>query len=79
MADTGTEVQLKKLKRWKAFALLVILLMVLTSAYLATRFLTDRAVVHDDIEAHFKYGSIGGERNLGIPYWIWQVCAQSLP
>lgn len=26
-----------------------------------------------DIEAHFKYGSIGTEATVGVPYWLWRV------
>lgn len=56
---------------------------VLITAYLVIRFLPDRAVKYAAIEAHFKYGSTGGERNLGIPYWIWRVaphiCSDMLP
>jgi mono/diheme cytochrome c family protein len=26
-----------------------------------------------DIDDHFKYGSIGTEERVGIPYWIWKV------
>jgi cytochrome c5 len=26
-----------------------------------------------DVVDHFKYGSIGTEERVGIPYWIWQV------
>jgi hypothetical protein len=51
--------------------------------YLWQRFGGDVPVVHDDIEAHFKYGSTGGERESGFPYWIFQalpqVCAEHLP
>lgn len=36
-----------------------------------------------DIVDHFKYGSIGAEKNSGIPYWIWRVmpdiCEEHLP
>ena len=53
------------------------------SLVLAVRFLQDEAVAYDDITAHFKYGSTGGERNLGFPYWVWKalprVCADHLP
>jgi mono/diheme cytochrome c family protein len=49
----------------------------------AFRFLPNRAVTYDAIEDHFKYGSTGGEVNLGFPYWIWQalplLCADYLP
>ena len=27
----------------------------------------------DDILNHFKYGSVGTEERVGIPYWIWRV------
>jgi hypothetical protein len=36
-----------------------------------------------DIVEHFKYGSIGTEARVGLPYWIWrvlpQVCEDKLP
>ncbi|MCW8093370.1 c-type cytochrome [Alteromonas sp. ASW11-130] len=58
-------------------------LIIIASMYIANRFLTDRAVTYDDITEHFKYGSLGGERNLGIPYWLWKavphLCPEMLP
>jgi len=40
-------------------------------------------VRYTDIGEHFKYGSIGGEKANGIPYWIWKalpvVFADKLP
>ena len=27
----------------------------------------------DDILSHFKYGSVGTEARVGLPYWIWRV------
>ena len=67
--------------RWLGYILLATLF--LFSLYLAQRFLQDRAVDYDDIQEHFKYGSLGGERNLGIPYWLWKavpkVCPELLP
>jgi mono/diheme cytochrome c family protein len=27
----------------------------------------------DDILSHFKYGSVGTEERVGLPYWIWRV------
>lgn len=51
--------------------------------YLAARFLPDRPVTYANIEDHFKYGSTGGERSSGFPYYIWQampkVCSQHIP
>jgi hypothetical protein len=49
---------------------LLALAVLLVSLILAQRFLQDEAVSYDDITAHFKYGSTGGERNLGFPYWV---------
>ncbi|RPI45015.1 MAG: cytochrome c [Betaproteobacteria bacterium] len=73
-------------KRWRRrfFVLLGLLILLpgVALAYLALRFLEDRPVTHDAIEEHFKYGSTGGERESGFPYWIWQamprVCARHL-
>jgi hypothetical protein len=51
--------------------------------YLAHVFMEDEPVVYSKIEEHFKYGSTGGERESGFPYWIFQalprVCALHLP
>jgi mono/diheme cytochrome c family protein len=59
------------------------LLIAAGALYAALRFLPDSAVTHADPVEHFKYGSTGGERESGFPYWIWkalpQVCAEHLP
>lgn len=53
------------------------------AAYLVGRFSADRPVDYEDNVEHFKYGSTGGERASGFPYWIFQamprVCAHYLP
>lgn len=63
--------------------LLVVLVPLVLIAMAAARFLVDAPVTYENIEDHFKYGSTGGERESGFPYWIWQalpqVCAQYLP
>jgi mono/diheme cytochrome c family protein len=68
---------------WWLFATIVAILVLVTIAYAAIRFLPNRAVAYDNIEDHFKYGSTGGEVNLGFPFWIWQamplLCADLLP
>ena len=65
---------------WFAFSLLVPLAFGL---YAAMRFLPDHAVEYASAEEQFKYGSTGGERTVGFPYWIWQalpqVCREYLP
>ncbi|MBL8470169.1 MAG: cytochrome c [Rhodocyclaceae bacterium] len=67
---------------WILFGLSVIVPVVVALA-LASRFLADVPVTYDKIEDHFKYGSTGGERASGFPYWIWrvlpQICPQYLP
>lgn len=83
-------------KRWLARAfshgwvrVLAVLLAVpmalalLFAVVLWQRFSSDRAVEYAEIEQHFKYGSTGGERSSGFPYWIFkampEVCARHLP
>lgn len=72
----------KKSKR-RSFWVFTFAILTLIVLYLGQRFLTDKAVDYTEIDLHFKYGSIGGERNLGIPYWIWmaapKVCPDLLP
>jgi processive rubber oxygenase RoxA-like protein len=71
-------------RRWVKVVLLAVLAaVVLFGVYLAVRFTTDRPVVYPhtyagDIE-NFKYGSLGGERTLGIPYWIWVALPELFP
>ena len=71
-------------KPWcrRTLVTLAVVAIVLT-LYLGNRFLTDEPVAYDDPVEHFKYGSTGGERNLGFPYWIWRIlpelCADYLP
>ena len=51
--------------------------------YALGRFTADIPVAYAEAPAHFKYGSTGGERESGFPYWIWQVlpkvCPEHLP
>ena len=60
-----------------------VLLMAGVALYFYARFGVDQAVEYDDREQRFKYGSTGGERASGFPFWIWQVlpevCADKLP
>ncbi len=66
---------LDTLRRWALrLVVLVLALTVVGGGYLAFRLCSDRAEAFaDDPEAHFKYGSTGGDKNFGIPYAIWQV------
>ena len=73
--------------RWVRVVMLVLAIPTALTLVLAIvlwqRFGTDRAVEYEAIEEHFKYGSTGGERASGLPYWIFQampqVCAKHLP
>jgi mono/diheme cytochrome c family protein len=57
----------------------LLLLLALAALGAAIRFLPDRAVSYADPVEHFKYGSTGGERNMGFPYWLWQVLPEVCP
>jgi mono/diheme cytochrome c family protein len=68
----------KVVTRVSVWAGIVLLVAALSGGtYLAVRLADDRPVTYDDIEAHFRYGSTGGERGFGkqfgfgVPYWIW--------
>ncbi|HEV8580480.1 MAG TPA: cytochrome c [Thermoanaerobaculia bacterium] len=77
-------------RRWLKIALLAILaVVVLFGVYLTVRFTSDSPDVYprgydsargyDGEVEHFKYGSLGGERTLGIPYWIWVALPELFP
>lgn len=55
------------------FAVIVLLVALTAGAWLAGRFGADRSVTYGDDLDHFKYGSLGSEREFGIPYWIWRA------
>lgn len=73
--------------RWARWVLTLLALptlgLIVLGVYLVSLLNEDRPVVYTDIEEHFKYGSTGGERVSGFPYWIFQalpgVCARHLP
>jgi hypothetical protein len=47
--------------------------------YLAIRLNRDEPVAYSSLEDHFKYGSTGGERDAGVPYWMWKVLPEMFP
>ncbi len=73
----------KLLRFFTIFGATVLAVIVIAAIYAAWRFRWGEAVAYADMEQHFKYGSIGGEVNLGFPYWLWQamplVCPDMLP
>ena len=74
-------------RRWfrivASVALFLLVFAFVTTVALAFRFTADDPVTFTSVEEHFKYGSTGGERASGLPYWIFQampqVCAKHLP
>lgn len=68
---------------WKLVLFLALVAVIYTGVSLVVRFTQDEPVRYDDDEEHFKYGSLGGEREAGFPYWVWKVlpkvCADHLP
>src|SRR5262245_3510412 len=71
-------------KRWARWlVVLPTLALLVLGLYVLYVFNEDEPVVYAKIEDHFKYGSTGGERESGFPYWIFQalpqVCALHLP
>jgi len=70
--------------RWLTVLLVLPTLALIGVAIYGAMLLTeDEAVEYGDIREHFKYGSTGGERASGFPYWIFQampqVCSRHLP
>ena len=55
------------------------LAVLIAAVYLGFRFQRDDPVTYADPVEHFKYGSTGGERESGIPYWIWKVLPKMFP
>jgi len=55
------------------------LLLVLIGLWAYARFTRDVPVAFASDEDHFKYGSTGGERDAGIPYWVWKALPELFP
>jgi hypothetical protein len=74
-APSGMEAGRPRRRRWLGFAFLAfftsLAVALLLGVYLIVRFTRDRPVDYADDVLHFKYGSTGGERLTGIPYWLF--------
>ncbi len=66
-------------KFWRRLWATAAVLLVLGAIYLGVRFTRDEPVRYANLEEHFKYGSTGGERESGIPYWMWKVLPKMFP
>jgi hypothetical protein len=60
-------------RRYWVLLAIVIGIPLLIAVWAALRFLPDRPVTYANIEDHFKYGSTGGYKSSGFPYWIWKA------
>ncbi len=65
--------------RWRVVLLVAVAIIAVVSLYLAARFTRDDPVTYADPEERFKYGSLGGERESGVPYWMWKVLPKVFP
>ncbi len=97
-AEDEATTQGKRRRAWlKITGFLALAVFVLFAAYMAIRFTSDYPVAvymktgltgahptdyPDDVH-HFMYGSTGGERTNGIPYWFWvalpEIFSDELP
>ncbi len=68
-----------KAARWRFVFLAFVMVGALVALHYVRRFNLDAPVLYDDPEEHFKYGSTGGERESGIPIWIWKVLPKMFP
>jgi len=72
---------------WKRGVLFVVAALVVVAALAAIYgvifFKRDVPETYENVDDHFKYGSIGAEARAGVPYWIWlvlpDVFAEHLP
>ena len=70
-------------RRWRKWVklggVLAAVVIVIFVIYLAIRLTQDRPVEYADDVLHFEYGSTGGERMDGIPYWFWIALPELFP
>src|SRR5687768_6656447 len=60
-------------KTWRRVWSTAAAVVLVFAIYMAIRLNRDEAVTYADEEHHFRYGSTGGERDAGVPYWMWKV------
>jgi hypothetical protein len=60
-------------RRISITAVMVSVILTLALARVSSAQAPEDAASFPDIVAHFKYGSVGTEAGVGIPYWIWRV------
>ena len=60
-------------KTWRRIWSTAALLVLVFAIYMGVRLNRDEPVTYANLEDHFRYGSTGGERDAGVPYWLWKV------
>lgn len=66
-------------KCWRRVWAAAAAVLLLFGSYMAVRLHRDEPVTYATLEDHFKYGSTGGERDAGVPYWLWKVLPAMFP
>jgi hypothetical protein len=79
MTETAKLAAQRSRRGWKIAALGALFLLVVLGVFLLLRFTRDQPIEYSDDEMHFKYGSTGGERTMGIPYWFWVALPELFP
>jgi hypothetical protein len=79
MADAPEQPARMPSWKWRIVLLVAVALIAIVCLLFVARFTRDDPVTYADAEEHFKYGSTGGERESGIPYWIWKVLPKMFP
>jgi processive rubber oxygenase RoxA-like protein len=69
--------EVRKIARIVVLACVV--LIVVAGLYFVNRFTSNSPVRHDDAVENFKYGSTGGEIEVGIPYSVWMALPEIFP
>jgi mono/diheme cytochrome c family protein len=76
--ETPVEVEARAGRRRRR--LFVLLVLFLAGTYLFWRVVPQPAETFADIEAHYKYGSTGGDNSeRGVPYRLWKVLPELFP
>src|SRR6478735_9735150 len=64
---------------WRILVLVLAGLIIVSGLLLVARLSRDQPVAYESPVEFFKYGSLGGERESGIPYWVWKVLPKLFP
>lgn len=66
-------------KTWRRIWSTAAIVALVFLCYMAVRLGSDETHEYADLEDHFKFGSTGGERESGFPYWMWKAFPTLFP